>query len=371
MRTGKKRERHAVNPAHPSLPNRISAFLQDATNTFSHTTLQKRNATHPANTPLFSVIIPTYNGEHHITKTLDSVWQQALHDATYEVIVVNDGSDDRTESAVMHYFTNNPPPLPRTLITTPPNPAPAVARNIGILSARGTYLAFTDDDCIVPKNWLANFYETFRRHPTIQGVGGWKRPYTEHGRAVSRYDVFIFLSRWPYMRNEAMGHALTQFNNCGDTANVCYTKHAVRTVGGFNPAFRYLEDWEMKMRMHKAAYPLLYQPLMVDHISDSSLIQFARHHLMHGREAALISRLHPLAASLHITFQKALARCKSDIDRMPHNTPSKTLMGTVWRPHEYVALIYMKYFLLFLGALSAVAVRFPTGPSETDNIVSL
>ena len=105
-----------------------------------------------------SVIIPTYNGASRIGNCLDALLPQiAGRDA--EILVVNDGSTDATASVVTSY--------PGVRLITQPNAGPAAARNLGAREARGTILLFTDDDCVVPQDWLSAIEGMPNAQPSI------------------------------------------------------------------------------------------------------------------------------------------------------------------------------------------------------------
>lgn len=93
-------------------------------------------------TPLVSIIIPVYNRSNLLDKTLESVSNQTMRN--YEVLVCDDGSEDDIENTVKKYDKRfRVLKLKRTGL-------PAIARNAGIISARGQFIAFLDSDDI----WL-------------------------------------------------------------------------------------------------------------------------------------------------------------------------------------------------------------------------
>ena len=94
--------------------------------------------------PTVSVVIPTFNREHYIGRALESVLNQTYTD--YEIIIVDDGSTDRTEEIIRRYQETSG--NIRYIHTTENKGAPA-ARNTGIREARGTYIAFQDSDDVV------------------------------------------------------------------------------------------------------------------------------------------------------------------------------------------------------------------------------
>ncbi len=95
---------------------------------------------------LTSVIIPTYNREAFVIEALESVALQTK--APYEVIVVDDGSTDRTKALVKKYF-------PSAVYIRTQNQGVSKARNIGLQISKGNIIAFLDSDDL----WLPNKLE--------------------------------------------------------------------------------------------------------------------------------------------------------------------------------------------------------------------
>ncbi len=97
----------------------------------------------------YSVIIPLYNKEMHIARSIQSVLGQNYND--FEIIVVDDGSDDAGLSVVRQFKDD------RIQVYQQKNSGVSSARNMGIQKARGEYLAFLDAD----DEWLENHLESF------------------------------------------------------------------------------------------------------------------------------------------------------------------------------------------------------------------
>lgn len=241
--------------------------------------------------PKISVIVATYNRDHLITRALIALVGQDMPKDFFEIIIVNDGSNDKTEEKVKN-FINQDTSTNIAAITLGKNLGSSYARNVGILYARGEFIAITDDDCIVPKNWLSDFIEAFKKHPEIIAVGGGKKPYRDNAVKPSQYDTFMFWRRLPYMKTEFKSTEINPFNNCGDTANVCYKKSALKKVGGFNHCLKTWNDWELKMRLHQLGAPLLYRPIFVLHEADLGFRKFIRYWLRLGYDGFLISKIH-------------------------------------------------------------------------------
>lgn len=98
--------------------------------------------------PKISIIIPVFNGEKYIEKCLESILNQKFKE--YEVIVINDGSKDRTLDIINKYEMKDK----RINIYSQENLGPSASRNSGIKKARGQYLAFIDADDFITDQYL-------------------------------------------------------------------------------------------------------------------------------------------------------------------------------------------------------------------------
>lgn len=207
----------------------------------------------------FSVVIPTHNRRDLLRRCLGAVLNQDYPD--YEVIVVDDGSTDGTGEMVQREF-----PQVR-YIRQESNRGPAAARNRGIEAARGEIVAFTDDDCVVPRDWLARLADGFRRYPDVAGVGGFQDPpeMLIRRNLIARSEHARRLRRWGgRSAQEVMGGA--EIPGLG-TNNVAYRRDVLLQVGGFDEHFPVAagEDADLKLRIAQAGYRLLYIPFGVEH----------------------------------------------------------------------------------------------------------
>jgi glycosyltransferase involved in cell wall biosynthesis len=100
--------------------------------------------------PFISVVIPTYNSENFITKTLEKVFSQTYNN--YEVIVSDDGSTDNTVGVVRSFFLQNSSRKKALLINK--HEGPGAARNKGIENASGDWISFLDSDDLWNHNKL-------------------------------------------------------------------------------------------------------------------------------------------------------------------------------------------------------------------------
>lgn len=225
----------------------------------------------------FSVVIPTYNRKEKLKETLKSVLDQSFKD--FEVIVVDDGSSDDTREIVresgktqgqVSYFHQ-------------PNTGPAKARNLGTKQAKGQLIAFTDDDCVLPHDWLERLLEGFQKHSEVVGVGG----YLQASEETLKKSIFARYERYVSLRSyETRDKEVVSGFDCpaGGTNNMAYTKKVIEEVGGFDEAFPVAagEDADIKLRITKLGYKLLYLPLKVEHHQDYHLKGFLKQSFNRG-----------------------------------------------------------------------------------------
>ena len=88
----------------------------------------------------FSIIVPCYNVEKYIEKTIKSILTQTFDD--FELILVNDGSTDKTKNILDEYFQKDK----RINVINKKNSGVSEARNEGIKIAVGKYIYFLDGD---------------------------------------------------------------------------------------------------------------------------------------------------------------------------------------------------------------------------------
>jgi GT2 family glycosyltransferase len=119
--------------------------------------------THVDRNPAVSVIIPAYNTARYIGEAIDSVLAQTYSD--YEIIVINDGSEDTEElERVLAAYTG------RIVYLEQENRGSSAARNAGLRVARGRYIALLDSDDVWEPEYLAVHVETLERDPSVDIV---------------------------------------------------------------------------------------------------------------------------------------------------------------------------------------------------------
>lgn len=190
--------------------------------------------TMPDNPSLISVIIPAYNAEAFIEKALDSVLAQSYHH--FEVLIVNDGSTDATETIVKNYNDA------RVKLISQENGGLSNARNTGIRAAQGDYLAFLDADDYWLPGKLNEQLKLLKDHAPIGFCSTCTRVETPDG---------AFLNDWPCPEiSESTLHSIFAQNAAiaGSGSSVMVKKELQTKAGFFDESLTSLEDIDMWMR---------------------------------------------------------------------------------------------------------------------------
>jgi glycosyltransferase involved in cell wall biosynthesis len=106
-----------------------------------------------------SIIVPAYNAEKYLERCVTSLLKQDLSSDEYEIIVINDGSTDRT-GIILDEYSNR---FPNLNCITVPNGGVSEARNRGCKEARGKYFLFVDADDWIQTNVLQAIYESLEK----------------------------------------------------------------------------------------------------------------------------------------------------------------------------------------------------------------
>ncbi len=115
------------------------------------------------NSLFVSVVVPLFNGGQYIESTLHSILSQSYD--CYEIIVVDDGSTDDGPAKVSKFMESWPERIRLLRHTDHSNHGIAASRNVGIRNARGSYIAFIDQDDLWLPEKLTRQMEVLQRFP--------------------------------------------------------------------------------------------------------------------------------------------------------------------------------------------------------------
>lgn len=199
---------------------------------------------------IVSVIIPMYNSEKTIKRTLNSVINQSYKN--FEVIIVNDGSTDNSPDIVEQFIKSNSS-YDITLVNQN-NQGVSVARNNGIKLAKGQYIAFLDSD---------DYWETNKLYEQIKIMG-------------DNADIYLLgtlpKSSKDDMNTEEINYIDFRkllFKNYFMTSSVMIRKEVFSTVGYFNTQKKYSEDYDLWLRISQKYKTAIYMKKLVNYSSES------------------------------------------------------------------------------------------------------
>lgn len=186
------------------------------------------------NTPLISIIIPAYNAEHYIEKAINSALNQSYQN--FEIIVVNDGSQDSTEAVVCKFSDT------RIHIISQTNGGMSSARNTGLRAATGDFIAFLDsDDYWLPKK-LEKQLALLQQNPHLGFCSTQTRVETPEGDFVNDWTCpAINISTLHSIMSETASIA-------GSASSVLVRKELQLKAGFFDESLTGLEDTDMWIR---------------------------------------------------------------------------------------------------------------------------
>lgn len=304
--------------------------------------------------PKISVVVCTYNGSATISDTLDGLLTVDYPD--FEVIVVNDGSTDKTADIVCRY--------PFQLISTE-NGGLSCARNTGIRAAQGEIVAFIDDDAYPDKHWLR--YLAYSYLTTDHGgVGG--------PNILPPNDGLIATC----VANAPGGpvHVLTtdEIAEHIPGCNMSFRRDVLLEVGGLDPIFRTAgDDVDLCWRVQHTGRTIGFHPAaIVWHHRRNSLKAYWNQQKGYGRAEALLERKWPEKYNRmgHLSWG---GRIYGNGVTQPLRVQKGKIFYGIWgtapfqslyqpAPDTFASLPLMpEWYLLigFLGGLSIVGLAWP------------
>ena len=227
--------------------------------------------------PRVSVVVAVFNGERYLEEALRSLFAQDY--APFEVIVVDDGSADRTGDIARSFDSAR--------YVRQEHLGLAAARNAGIRTSKGDFIAFLDADDVLPPTKLSLQARYLLEHPHVACVLGRQEVVLEGVDAPA----------W-----------LTRDRVFGDLAGVPFGSAMIRreileTLGGFDSSYEYAEDRDLFVRMRELGAEVVVLP---------DIVLYRR---FHGANMNFNSRppKHPLLRSLRAKIERD-RRVESDLE---------------------------------------------------------
>jgi len=192
--------------------------------------------------PLVSIIIPAYNAEKYIKRALESALAQTYKNI--EIIVIDDGSTDKTAEIVKNYKD------PRIIYLFQKNQGQGSARNNGIKKSQGEYITFLDaDDYYFPQK-VEKQVRFLENYPNYQAV------YCNALHFYSDNPTVFFKKKGNFHSGDIFKDLLQSSYINPNTIMV--SRKVLDKVGLFNENRYYPEDWELWLKISRAGFQFGY-----------------------------------------------------------------------------------------------------------------
>jgi len=240
-----------------------------------------------AEQPLVSVVVPARDEEHTLDLCLASIMAQHWPGDRLQVVVVENGSRDRTRAVAEARAARDP----RVAVIVSEAANQAEAMNAGIRGARGEIVARVDAHSYVDRDYLAEVVAALGRHPRAAAVGGAFLPVGETLRervaGLARSSRIGVGSGYGADR-VPQDHPVRSVQ-CG-----AYRREALLAVGGFDPAMAYGEDEELHWRLRQRGFQVMLCPALRQlYRPRGSLAGLWRQYWNYGRGRMRVLRKHP------------------------------------------------------------------------------
>ena len=234
-----------------------------------HTPTMPTNQNSGPDGPPVSVVIPCYRQAHWLSAAVNSCLNQTLQ--PIEILVVNDGSDDDTESVTRSFGD-------RIRYIWQPNLLQAVARNNGLRNSTGRFVLFLDaDDALHPEAVSQLYAAANQNRPTVAAMG-W-RPFEDDPARPCGPDCL------PPQKDLIKPISVSNLGSPPVFLSFCTT---LMETGGFDPGLNGTSDWDCWLRLLFAGADLTTIPF-VGAFYRQSPNQLSRNHLHMDEQRAFVA----------------------------------------------------------------------------------
>ncbi len=238
--------------------------------------------------PLVSVVMCIRNVENSIGACIKSILEQTFEN--FEIVIMDDLSTDNTKKIIEKFndrrikYYHNPEWL-----------GISKSRNKGVKHATGDFIFFTDGDCVVSRNWVAEGIKFFKI-PDCLGIEG-KIYYVSKDFEPTFSDCIL--------ENRNGGNFMT--------GSMAYRKVIIEKVGGFDEKLNYLEDRDIALRVMKHG-KIIFNPSMMVY--------------------------HPRVVMTPKRYLKIAARARNRVYLFKKNGERKYLLGRILFPIDFLKILF-------------------------------
>lgn len=263
--------------------------------------------------PKISVVVATRNRQYLLPRLADALRAQSDIDGDVEVIFVDDGSTDDTPQRLASLPSK--PGVRMAHVRSDVQIGPAAARNLGWRLARAPYVAFTDDDCLPTRRWLAELLRYAQPDRVVQGQ---TLPNPEEMGDRTAFSRTVHVP-------DMSGHF--------ETCNVLYPRSALEEAGGFDEEYplAYGEDLDLGHRVVKQGLRPVFAPdaLVYHKVWNWTFGQWLADAARHDGFALAVKKNPDLRARLHLgLFERPSHAPAAVVLAAPLFAMSRSRMGT-------------------------------------------
>lgn len=204
--------------------------------------------------PKISIIMPTYNRKYCIKNAIDSLLAQTYQG--FELIVVDDGSRDGTDSYVKSLYSDEVKNGKIRYIKLPENRGQSFAKNEGLKKAQYDWIGYLDTDNRMHPDFLEIFMESIDRYPDRQVF------YAQHRRVYSKCVV-----------GSPFNLDLLVSGNYIDMGVFVHSKTVYHDLGGFDFSLHCLDDWDLIILYTEKYHPVFIEKVLLDYSDDPKALR--------------------------------------------------------------------------------------------------
>ncbi len=225
-----------------------------------------------------SVIIPTCNRRESLRECLESLFVQNYPKDAYEIIVVDDGSPIGTKELVGNLIKRGNNNL---VYLRQEHRGTAAASNLGMRYAKSNIVAFTEDDCIMPCDWIGKIVYFHKRYPNVAAIQGTILNYYRNNLIATLEQKIndTYLDYILYEEDDNKYITLFYTGNCSLKIEIFKEQDIV-----FNKQLLACEDVDLSNQLLEKGLKILYtERISVLHKYRTNIASFTKKHFRDGR----------------------------------------------------------------------------------------
>lgn len=299
-----------------------------------------------------SVVIPTKNRPEKIGSCINSIVKNTIN--SNEILIIDQSHTSQTQFIIKRFAD------PKVRYFHFPKGGKASALNYGISRAKGNIICFTDDDCLVDKNWLKNILLSFEKNPSCKGVFGRVLPYQS---SKPRKNGLLCPCTFNKTKQKLIVHPTYHAEAVGYGNNMAYQREIFNQIGFFktwlgpNSIGSNAEDAEFALRTLLLGYQILYNPnVLVWHNKWLTVQQMRKQCLSYIHGEAAVYGYYALKG--HAFAKKVVIRNIKHIYYQIKNQLLSFYKHKRFDVHTLLELLYVGLYTFAEGKGSVVALYF-------------